>query len=68
MNGEYNELRNMGYKRPVNVLKIKSDIRAKYSKMGEKKLFKMINPRGTVSTLLISRCQYCFVNVLYRVC
>lgn len=45
-NGEHNELRCTGYTRPVNVLKIKSDMRAKYSKMSVKKLMRMITPDG----------------------
>lgn len=43
-NGEYNELRQSGYSRPLSVLKIKSDVRAKYLKIGEKKLLDMITP------------------------
>ena len=45
-NGEHNELRAMGYTRPVSVFRIKASVRAKYSKIGEKKLLKMINPIG----------------------
>ena len=45
-NGEHNTLRSMGYTRPVSVLRIKASVRAKYSKVGENRLLKMINLIG----------------------
>lgn len=45
-NGEYNSLRSNGYSRPLSVLKLKSDARTKYSKMGPKKLLDMLTPIG----------------------
>lgn len=45
-NGEYNVLRAKGYTRPLSVLKIKADVRVKYSKMGIKKMTEMISPES----------------------
>ncbi len=42
-NGEYNSMRVKGYTRPLSVLKIRSDSRAKYSSMG-KKMLAMLSP------------------------
>ena len=41
-NGEFNEFRGMGYTRPLSILKIRADMRAKYARMGKKKLMQMI--------------------------
>ena len=43
-NGEYNSLRSKGYTRSLSVLAIKAESRAKYAKMGEQKMLKMITP------------------------
>ena len=40
----YNGLRSKGYTRPLSVLAINADPRAKYAKMGEQKMLKMITP------------------------
>ena len=45
-NGEHNELRAVGYTRPLSVLWIESEVNAKYSRMSAKKLVKMIAPIG----------------------
>ena len=41
---EYNSLRSKGYTRSLSVLAIKAESRAKYAKMGEQKMLKMITP------------------------
>lgn len=45
-NGEFNALRSIGYTRPLSVLRIKSDVRSKYARMGKKKMMRMITPKG----------------------
>lgn len=57
--GEHNKLRAMGYTRPVSVLRIKADVKAKFSKFGEKRLLKMINPLGTVNYNI----GYCHISL-----
>ena len=37
-------MRAKGYTRPLSVLKIKADVRAKYGKTGKRKLLAMITP------------------------
>ena len=43
-NGEFNELRCTGYTRPLSVLKIKADVRAKFARMRVPKMQRMITP------------------------
>ena len=45
-NGEFNVLRSKGYSRPLSILRIKADSRAKYAKMGVKKMIAMILPES----------------------
>ena len=45
-NREHNTLRAMGYDRPVSVLRIKADMKAKYNRMSKKRLCAMITPDG----------------------
>ena len=52
-NGEHNVLRAMGYTRPVSVLRIKSEVKARYSRMSVKKLCAMITPNGMLHHALI---------------
>ena len=44
-NGEFNSFRAHGYKRPVSVLKIRADVRVKYSRKGEAALLAMVTPK-----------------------
>lgn len=44
-NGEFNSFRAHGYKRPVSILKIRADVRAKYSSKGEAALLAMLTPK-----------------------
>ena len=43
-NGEWNSLRTAGNTRPLSVFQIRSNVRSKYSRMGETKLMKMLTP------------------------
>ena len=45
-NGEFNSLRSRGYTRPLSMLQIRSDVRRKYARLGKKKMFDMLTPRG----------------------
>lgn len=45
-NGEWNSLRTKGNTRPISVLQIRSNVRAKYSRMNLKKLIGMLTPKG----------------------
>ena len=45
-NGEFNSFRARGYKRPVSILKIRADARAKYSNKGEAALLAMLTPKS----------------------
>lgn len=44
-NGEWNSLRTKGNTRPLSVLQIRSDVRAKYAKLKAKKLIRMLSPK-----------------------
>ncbi len=43
-NGEFNSLQSMGNSRPLSVLKLKSNARAKYAQMGKAKMMRMLSP------------------------
>ena len=42
--GEWNTLRSKGRTRPLSILQVRSDARAKYARMKEKKLMGMLSP------------------------
>ena len=44
--GEFNYLRTKGYTRPLSVLKIRCDIRNKYSRLSRKRLLAMLTPKS----------------------
>ena len=44
-NGEWNSNRTKGNTRPLSVFQIRSDVHSKYSRMGEKRMLKMITPQ-----------------------
>lgn len=44
-NGEWNSLRTKGNTRPLSVLEIRSNVRSKYGRTGQKKMKKMLSPQ-----------------------
>ena len=51
-NGEYDSLRVKGYRRPVSVLQIKANSRAKYANCGQKNMLAMLTPTSTLLYLI----------------
>lgn len=47
-NGEWNSLRLQGDTRPLSIIQIRSDVRAKYSRLGYKTMINMLTPKGKV--------------------
>ena len=45
-NGEWNTLRSKGRTRPLSVLQIRANVRAKFSRMGVRKMQGMLTPVG----------------------
>ena len=43
-NGEFNTLRARGYSRPVSILQVRADVRAKYAKIKQSVLKSMLTP------------------------
>jgi len=56
--GEWNSLRTKGNMRPLSVLQIRADVRAKYSRMGFKKLSEMLMPYCTYMCDCYAVCKY----------
>ena len=59
--GEFNELRAVGYTRPLSIFKVRANVRAKYAKMGKMKLMKMITVNCEYSSTIIT-----FYKINYR--
>lgn len=66
-NGEYNSLRSMGCLRPVSVLKLKSNTRAKYAQMGKAKMMRMLSPicEYIVAYMALQCVLFHFASTLY---
>lgn len=60
-NGEFNSLRWKGYSRPLTVLQLKREARAKYQSKGLKSLLDMITPIGIIHTLHVQMYMYCII-------
>ena len=45
-NGGWNSLRTKGNTRPLSILQLRSEARAKYSRLGFKRMMNMLTPRG----------------------
>lgn len=45
-NGEWNTLRVEGHTRPLSIIKLRSDARTKYSRLGYSSMMKMLTPKG----------------------
>ena len=64
-NGEWNSLRTKGNTRPLSVLEIRSNIRLKYGRMGEKKMKKMLTPqRNHANTCMLTRFFCLFIGLV----
>ena len=63
-NGEYNSMRAKGYTRPLSILQIKAEARAKYSSSGIKAMLEMLTP---VSKYLDVH-TYTLYNAIYTPC
>ena len=51
-NGEYNSMRNRGYTRPLSIFQIRSDVRAKYSRLSKKTMLDMLSPERKTCYIL----------------
>lgn len=62
-NGEHNGLRMRGNTRPLHILQVRANARAKISKTSVKMLMAMLTPKGSVYTSLI--CVYTLVYMCH---
>ena len=63
-NGEFNYLRAKGYTRPLSVLQIRAEVRAKYSKMSQRMMKAMLTPKSKCRSTGILVLTYMLFNVL----
>ena len=52
-NGEFNSLRCTGNTRPLTILQLKANCRAKYGAMGKQKMRAMLSPKRKLNTVAL---------------